>query len=69
MRTQTHSDKFGPCKGCLKDGIITVWRKDMPKREFSFFVTVSDVKGALRSFVNPNWVLFDIANKGAIPGK
>lgn len=64
MRAQAYSDKSGPCKGCLKDGIITVWRKDMPKKEFSFSVTVGEAKGALRSFGNPNWVLFDIANKG-----
>ena len=64
MGTCIFSDKSGPCKGCLKGGIITVWRKDMSKKEFSFDVTVSEVKGALRYFGNPNWVLFDIANKG-----
>lgn len=61
---QYFTDKSGPCRGCLKDGIITVWRKDMPKREFSFSVAVGEVKSALRSFGNPNWVLFSVANDG-----
>lgn len=64
MRAQTYSDKSGPCKGSLKDGTITIWRKDMLKKDFSFSVAVSDVKSALRSFGNPNWVLFSMANDG-----
>lgn len=28
-RRTVFSDKAGPCRGCIKDGFITVWRKDM----------------------------------------
>jgi hypothetical protein len=63
MRAQEFSDKSGPCNGCLKDGIIKVWRKDIPKSEFSFALTVSGAKRAF-SFGDTNWVLFTIANEG-----
>lgn len=64
MAAITASDKSGPCRGELKDGVITVWRKDMPKKEFSFSVAVELVKTRLRMFLNSNWVLHELAQLG-----
>ena len=63
-RRTAFSDKAGPCRGCIKDGFITIWRKDMAKEEFSFSVSVGEIEARLRLFYNSNWVFFEIASEG-----
>ena len=47
----TYSDKNGSMKGCIANGVITVWEKPggIPKKEKSFTVTLEEMDNALKN--------------------
>ena len=51
--TASYSDKSGVCKGTLKNGVITIWRKDMKKGEWNFTVSADEINKIMYGSDNP----------------
>lgn len=58
-----YSDKSGQCKGSVKDGVIYVFLKDIPKREFCASVTIAEINNSLGVYGNSNYALYEIAKE------
>lgn len=59
----SYSDKSGQCKGSVKDDVIYVWLKDIPKRDFCASVTIAEIDSSLGVYGNSNYVLYEIAKE------
>ena len=61
------SDKGGSMKGGIANGVMTVWQKPggLPKKEFSFTVTLDEVEKALKGGANSRYTIHQLA-KGKI---
>lgn len=57
------SDKCGQCKGAVRDGVLQVWLKDCPKREFCATVTLAEIDRTLGIYGNSNYALYSIAER------
>lgn len=44
-----YTDKNGAMRGCIKDGVMTIWQKSwIPKKEYSISITLEELNEALR---------------------
>lgn len=52
--TASYSDKGGDCRGTVKNGTITVWRKDgFKKSEWSFNISLDEINKVMKGNDNP----------------
>ena len=58
-----YSDKSGQCKGNVKEGVIYVWLKNIPKRDFCASVSIAEIDNSLGVYGNSNYVLYEIAKE------
>ena len=66
MKGKSCSDKIGQCRGSVSGGVIGVWLKDIPKREFSFRLTVGEIDRGLEVYGNSYWVIREIVKKAVM---
>lgn len=66
MKGKSCSDKNGQCRGSVSDGVIEVWLKDIPKREFRFSLTVREIDRWLEVYGNSYWVIREIVKKAVL---
>lgn len=66
MKGKSCSDKTGQCRWSVSGGVIRVWLKDIPKREFSFRLKVCEIDQGLDVYCNSYWVIREIAKKAVM---
>ena len=66
MKGKSCSDKIGQCRGSVSGGVIGVWLKDIPKREFCFQLTVGEIDRGLEVYGNSYWVIREIVKKAVL---
>lgn len=59
----SYSDKSGQCKGNVKEDVIYVWLKDIPKRDFCASVSIAEIDNSIGVYGNSNYVLYKIAKE------
>lgn len=50
-------------KGSCKDGVFTFWKTDMPKKEFSFDVTIKEIEDSLNTHGNSYYAIQQLVEK------
>lgn len=50
-------------KGSYKDGVFTFWKTDMPKKEFSFSVTIDELEDSLNTHGNSYYAIRQLVEK------
>lgn len=66
VKGKSCSDKNGQCRGSVSGGVISVWLKDIPKREFSFRLTVLEIDQGLGVYGNSYRVIRGIVKKAVL---
>lgn len=66
VKGKSCSDKIGQCRGSVSGGVIEVWLKDIPKREFSFRLKVCEIDRGLDVYGNSYWVIRELSKKAVM---
>ena len=66
MNEKSCSDKIGQCRGSVSGGVIGVWLKDIPKREFSFQLKVCEIDSRLEVYGNSYRVIRELSKKAVM---
>lgn len=66
VKEKSCSDKNGQCRGSVSGGVIGVWLKYIPKREFSFQLKVCEIDSRLGVYGNSYWVIREIVKKAVL---
>jgi hypothetical protein len=66
VKGKSCSYKIGQCRGSVSGGVIQVWLKDIPKREFSFQLKVCEIDSRLEVYGNSYWVIRELSKKAVM---
>ena len=63
-RTYSYTDQskdYNKCRGTFKNGVFNIWISHIPKSEFSFNLTVSEIDTMLSKHGNSNYAIYELA--------
>ena len=62
-RTYSYTDQskdYNKCRGSFKNGVFNIWISHIPKSEFSFNLTVSEIDAMLSKHGNSNYAIYQL---------